>query len=84
MTSDLDLRGVWVPLITPFDAAGAVDVAGIERLVGDALKAGVSGIGRMRTGIVGSVSGPRARREGLQKRKGRARRPFGCSSERCR
>jgi 4-hydroxy-tetrahydrodipicolinate synthase len=44
MTSDLDLRGVWVPLITPFDAAGAVDVAGIERLVGDALKAGVSGI----------------------------------------
>ena len=22
MTSDLDLRGVWIPLITPFDAAG--------------------------------------------------------------
>ena len=32
MTSDLDLRGVWVPLITPFDAKGAVDVDAIERL----------------------------------------------------
>jgi 4-hydroxy-tetrahydrodipicolinate synthase len=44
MTSDLDLRGVWVPLITPFDAAGAVDVKGIERLCGEYLGAGVTGI----------------------------------------
>jgi len=44
MTSDLDLRGVWVPLITPFDAAGAVDVAAIERLCGEYLGAGVTGI----------------------------------------
>jgi 4-hydroxy-tetrahydrodipicolinate synthase len=44
MTSDLDLRGVWVPLITPFDAQGAVDVKAIERLCHDALAAGVTGI----------------------------------------
>jgi len=44
MTSDLDLRGVWVPLITPFDAAGAVDTGAIERLCHDYLGAGVAGI----------------------------------------
>jgi len=44
MTSDLDLRGVWVPLITPFDAQGAVDVGAIERLCHEYSAAGVSGI----------------------------------------
>jgi 4-hydroxy-tetrahydrodipicolinate synthase len=44
MTSDLDLRGVWVPLITPFDAQGAVDVDAIERLCHEFSAAGVSGI----------------------------------------
>jgi 4-hydroxy-tetrahydrodipicolinate synthase len=44
MGSDLDLRGVWLPLITPFDAAGAVDVPAIERLCGEYLAAGISGI----------------------------------------
>lgn len=44
MASDLDLRGVWVPLITPFDAAGAVDAAAIERLCHRSLDAGASGI----------------------------------------
>jgi 4-hydroxy-tetrahydrodipicolinate synthase len=44
MTSALDLRGVWVPLITPFDAAGAVDTDAIERLCGDYLASGVTGI----------------------------------------
>jgi len=44
MTSDLDLRGVWVPLITPFDEAGAVDTGAIERLCRDYLSAGVAGI----------------------------------------
>ena len=44
MTSDLDLRGVWVPLITPFDAQGAVDIKAIERLCQEYSKAGVSGI----------------------------------------
>lgn len=44
MTSDLDLRGVWIPLITPFDKSGAVDVAAIERLTGEYLAAGVTGI----------------------------------------
>ena len=44
MASDLDLRGVWVPLITPFDAAGAVDAAAIERLCEEYLAAGVAGI----------------------------------------
>jgi 4-hydroxy-tetrahydrodipicolinate synthase len=44
MTSDLDLRGVWVPLITPFDASGGVDVAAIERLCHEYLAAGAKGI----------------------------------------
>jgi 4-hydroxy-tetrahydrodipicolinate synthase len=49
MTSDLDLRGVWVPLITPFDEQGAVDVKVIERLCGEYAAAGVSGIVAMGT-----------------------------------
>jgi 4-hydroxy-tetrahydrodipicolinate synthase len=44
MPSDLDLRGVWVPLITPFDSSGAVDAAAIERLCNEYLAAGVKGI----------------------------------------
>jgi 4-hydroxy-tetrahydrodipicolinate synthase len=44
MTSDLDLRGVWVPLITPFDASDKVDTAAIERLCGEYLDAGAAGI----------------------------------------
>jgi 4-hydroxy-tetrahydrodipicolinate synthase len=44
MASDLDLRGVWIPLITPFDAQGAVDTAAIERLCGEYLAAGAAGI----------------------------------------
>jgi 4-hydroxy-tetrahydrodipicolinate synthase len=44
MTSDLDLRGVWVPLVTPFDASGAVDAGAIERLCGEYIGAGVAGI----------------------------------------
>jgi 4-hydroxy-tetrahydrodipicolinate synthase len=44
MTSDLDLRGVWVPLITPFDGSGAVDVTAIERLGAEYLAAGAAGI----------------------------------------
>ena len=44
MASDLDLRGVWIPLITPFDAQGAVDVGAIERLCHEYSAAGVSGI----------------------------------------
>lgn len=44
MASTLDLRGVWVPLVTPYDPAGDVDVAAIERLCGEYLDAGAAGI----------------------------------------
>jgi 4-hydroxy-tetrahydrodipicolinate synthase len=44
MTADVDLHGVWVPLITPFAADGAVDAPAIERLVDEYLDAGVAGI----------------------------------------
>lgn len=44
MTSDLDLRGVWVPLITPFTADDKVDVGAIERLTREYLAAGAVGI----------------------------------------
>jgi 4-hydroxy-tetrahydrodipicolinate synthase len=58
MTSDLDLRGVWVPLITPFDAKGAVDVEAIERLCHEFSAAGVSGIVALgTTGEASSLDG---------------------------
>src|SRR5437763_928301 len=44
MPATVDLHGVWVPLITPFAADGAVDVAAIERLVHEYLDAGAAGI----------------------------------------
>jgi 4-hydroxy-tetrahydrodipicolinate synthase len=44
VASDLDLRGVWVPLVTPFGGDGAVDTAAIERLCNESLDAGVAGI----------------------------------------
>lgn len=44
MASDLDLSGVWVPLITPFDEAGGVDADAVGRLVGEYLDAGAAGI----------------------------------------
>ena len=44
MASDLPLHGVWLPLITPFDKSGAVDVEAIERLCGEYLADGVTGI----------------------------------------
>ena len=44
MPSGLDLHGVWVPLITPFDKSGAVDTDAIERLCREYLADGVTGI----------------------------------------
>jgi 4-hydroxy-tetrahydrodipicolinate synthase len=44
MTSDLDLRGVWVPLITPFDASGGVAIDTIEQLCREYVAAGATGI----------------------------------------
>lgn len=41
---ELDLHGVWVPLITPFTAAGDVDVDTIENLCHEYLDAGAAGI----------------------------------------
>jgi 4-hydroxy-tetrahydrodipicolinate synthase len=38
------LEGVFVPLITPFDEAGRVDAACLERLAAEALDAGAAGI----------------------------------------
>jgi 4-hydroxy-tetrahydrodipicolinate synthase len=42
--ASIDLHGVWIPLITPFDASGAVDLAAIERLCHEYLDAGAAGI----------------------------------------
>jgi 4-hydroxy-tetrahydrodipicolinate synthase len=44
MTSTYDLRGVWVPLITPFSATDEVDHASLERLAHQAIDDGVAGI----------------------------------------
>ena len=38
------LHGVFVPLVTPFDEAGRVDVACVERLAAESLDAGAAGI----------------------------------------
>src|SRR3954469_5997209 len=44
MASDLRLRGVYVPLITPFTPEDRVDLAAPERLALDALDAGAAGL----------------------------------------
>jgi 4-hydroxy-tetrahydrodipicolinate synthase len=44
MASDLHLQGVWIPLITPFDKSGAVDIEAIERMCGEYLADGVTGV----------------------------------------
>jgi 4-hydroxy-tetrahydrodipicolinate synthase len=44
MASDLDLHGVWVPLVTPFDRHDRVDVDAIERLCDEYLRSGARGI----------------------------------------
>lgn len=44
MASDLHLQGVWIPLITPFDTSGAVDVEAIERLCHEYLADGAAGV----------------------------------------
>jgi 4-hydroxy-tetrahydrodipicolinate synthase len=65
MTSDLDLRGVWVPLITPFDAQGAVDVGAIERLCHEYSAAGVSGIVALGTTGEASALEPEEKRAAI-------------------
>lgn len=40
----LDLHGVWIPIITPFDPDGEVDLAAVERLCHEYLDAGAAGI----------------------------------------
>src|SRR4051794_37877973 len=44
MGSDLRLRGVYVPLVTPFTEEDAVDLAALEALAKDALDAGAAGL----------------------------------------
>ena len=44
MTSELDLRGTYVPLITPFTESDAVAYDEVERLTIEALDAGAAGI----------------------------------------
>ena len=45
MPGQRTLEGVFVPLITPFDDAGRVDVESVERLAAEALDAGAAGPG---------------------------------------
>ncbi|MGY1804644.1 dihydrodipicolinate synthase family protein [Blastococcus sp. SYSU D00922] len=44
MAADLQLRGVFVPLVTPFDERGEVDLDALERLAHDVLDAGAAGL----------------------------------------
>lgn len=44
MSSELELRGVYLPIITPFDENGGVAVEALERLCHEYLDAGVAGI----------------------------------------
>lgn len=44
MAADLQLRGVLVPLVTPFDERGEVDLGALERLAGEVLDAGAAGL----------------------------------------
>jgi 4-hydroxy-tetrahydrodipicolinate synthase len=44
MTADVNLHGLWVPLVTPFDASDRVDLEAMQRLCHDSLRAGARGI----------------------------------------
>lgn len=44
MVAELRLRGVYVPLVTPFDRQGGVDIEALERLTDDVLAAGAAGV----------------------------------------
>src|SRR5689334_1091131 len=44
VTSDLDLGGLWVPVITPFTDEDSVDVVGLRRIVDDLFGAGAHGV----------------------------------------
>ena len=44
MVAELQLRGVYVPLVTPFDRHGRVDLEALERLADEVLAAGAAGV----------------------------------------
>ncbi len=44
MVAELQLRGVYVPLVTPFDENDKVDLDALERLADDVLAAGAAGV----------------------------------------
>lgn len=44
MVAELQLRGVYVPVVTPFDRRGELDVDALERLADDVLSAGAAGV----------------------------------------
>ncbi len=44
MVAELQLRGVYVPLVTPFDRHGRVDLEALERLTDEVLTAGAAGV----------------------------------------
>jgi 4-hydroxy-tetrahydrodipicolinate synthase len=44
VVAELQLRGVYVPLVTPFDERGDVDLDALERLTADVLSAGAAGV----------------------------------------
>jgi 4-hydroxy-tetrahydrodipicolinate synthase len=44
MPANVDLHGVWIPLVTPFAADASVDLEAVERLVHEYLDAGAAGI----------------------------------------
>ncbi len=44
MVAALRLRGVYVPLVTPFDQRGGVDLDALERLADEVLAAGAAGV----------------------------------------
>ena len=44
MVAELQLRGVYVPLVTPFDPRGDVDLDALEHLTDEVLSAGAAGV----------------------------------------
>lgn len=58
----MTLTGLYVPLITPFDTAGAVALDALEALAHQVLEAGATGVVALgTTGEPGSLSGPEQR-----------------------
>src|SRR5260370_33062315 len=65
MATDANLRGVYIPIITPFAEDGSVAIEALERLCHEYLDAGAAGSVALGTTREATPRGPRAKDAGI-------------------